>query len=236
MKTLGVIGGVGPMATAYFLRRVIEMTDAKTDQEHIEVLLHSKPSIPDRTRFILGQSDESPLPDFVRIAKSLAEQGAQVIAIPCVTAHFFQHQIEDAVGVPVLNAVEETALCLQAAGIERAGLMATDGTVSAGLFRSVFAQCGIELLIPGTEGQRRIMHLIYDNIKAGLSPELDCLEQADRELKDRGAQAIILGCTELSVVKRDFPLGPEYLDALDALARRSVLDCGKLREEYRSLI
>ena len=95
MKRLGIIGGLGPMATAYFLRLIVEMTDAKTDQEHIEVLLHSKPQIPDRTRYILGLSEENPMPELLAVGKSLTAQGVEVIAIPCITAHFFQKQLEE---------------------------------------------------------------------------------------------------------------------------------------------
>ena len=224
------------MATAYFLRLITEMNDAATDQEHIEVLLHSKPSIPDRTRYILGRSSDSPLPDFLHIAKALAAQGAQVIAIPCVTAHYFQHQIEDAVGVPVLNAIEESARCLRDAGIERAGLMATEGTIAAGLFQKTLSDFDIEVLTPDEDSQRMITHLIYENVKAGIPPQLDYLNQVSETLRGGGAQALILGCTELSVIKRDYPLGREYLDTLDALARRAVMECGRLREKYISLI
>lgn len=236
MKVLGVIGGLGPMATAYFLRLLTEMTDAATDQEHIELLLHSRPAIPDRTRFILGRSGDSPLPDFLSIGRELAAQGAQVIAIPCVTAHYFQTQLEEALGVPVLNAVEETARCLSDAGISRAGLLATDGTVAAGLFNGAMEKRGIELLTPGKEGQQTVMSLIYDDIKAGRPARLELLERVSAELKGKGAQAVILGCTELSVIKRDNRLSPEYIDALDALARRAVLECARLRPEYENLL
>ena len=100
MKKLGVIGGLGPMATAYFLQLLTQMSDAKSDQEHMEILLHSKPQIPDRTRFILGQSGENPLPQMVEIGVDLKSQGAEAIAIPCVTAHYFQKNLEDAIGIP----------------------------------------------------------------------------------------------------------------------------------------
>ena len=90
MKKLGIIGGLGPMATAYFLQLLTRMSDAASDQEHMEILLHSKPQIPDRTRFILGQSPENPLPRMIEIGIGLKEQGAELIAIPCVTAHYFQ--------------------------------------------------------------------------------------------------------------------------------------------------
>ena len=92
MKILGVIGGLGPMATAYFVQLVTQMTDAVTDQEHIEMIIHSKPSIPDRTKYILGLSKDNPLPLLLSVEDSLIEQGANIIAIPCITAHFFQNR------------------------------------------------------------------------------------------------------------------------------------------------
>ena len=86
---LGVIGGLGPLATAYFLELITKMTDAEKDQDHLEIIIHSKPSIPDRTEYILGKSNENPMQDFIAISKSLASAGTQCIAIPCMTAHYF---------------------------------------------------------------------------------------------------------------------------------------------------
>ena len=166
-KILGVIGGLGPMATAYFLQLVTQMSDAVTDQEHIEVLIHSKPQIPDRTRFILGKSTESPLPDMLKVGRQLTGLGAQVLAIPCITAHFFQGVLEKEIGVPVINAIVETAEYLRQEGIVRAGLMATDGTVQSRLFQDTFAPYGIEVVTPDEENQAKVMHLIYRNVKAG---------------------------------------------------------------------
>ena len=113
MSVLGIIGGLGPMATAYFLQLITEMTDASCDQEHIEILVHSKPQIPDRTSYILGKNEENPVTEMIRIGKKLSKQGAEVLAIPCITAHFFQREMEDALGVPIINAIEETALYLK---------------------------------------------------------------------------------------------------------------------------
>lgn len=230
MKVLGVIGGLGPMATAYFLQLLTQMSAADTDQEHMEVLIHSKPQIPDRTRFILGQSSDSPLPEMLRVGRGLVSQGAQVIAIPCITAHFFQKQLEESLGVPVLNAIRETAEYLVRAGVVRAGILATDGTISSGLFQEMFSGYGLETVLPDEENQARVMHLIYRNVKAGTKPRLDYLEEIAGQLKRDGAQVLLLACTELSVIKRDFPLGPEYLDVLEVLARKAVLECGRLKE------
>ena len=159
MKKLGVLGGLGPMASVYFLQLVVQMTEARTDQEHIEVLLHSVPQIPDRTRYILGQSSEDPVPQMAVAGRGLAAQGAQVLAIPCVTAHYFQERLETQIGVPILNAVEETALCLQQAGINRAGILATDGTLSSRLFQTCLEKRGISCVIPGPEDQLSLIHI-----------------------------------------------------------------------------
>ena len=235
-KVLGVIGGLGPMATAYFLQLVTQMSDAATDQEHIEVLIHSKPQIPDRTRFILGKSSESPLPEMLKIGAQLAGLGAQVLAIPCITAHFFQSRLEREIGVPVINAIEETAEYLRQEGIVRAGLMATDGTVQSRLFQDTFSSYGIEVITPDEEHQAKVMHLIYQNVKAGVKPEIVLLEQVGRQLSDCGAQVLLLACTELSIIKRDFVLGAEYLDVLEVLARKAVMECGRLKAGYERLL
>ena len=209
MKKLGVIGGLGPMATAYFLQLLTQMSDAKSDQEHMEILLHSKPQIPDRTRFILGQSGENPLPQMVEIGVDLKSQGAEAIAIPCVTAHYFQKNLEDAIGIPILNAVEETVLCLKEAGISRAGVLATDGTIESGLFQPAFAGEGISAMLPDRAGQQAVMQIIYQNVKAGQPVDSAAFWRVAEGLFGQGAQAVLLSCTELSLVKRDFALG-EY--------------------------
>lgn len=236
MKTLGIIGGLGPMATVYFLQLLTQMSDAATDQEHMEILIHSKPQIPDRTSYILGKSDESPLPDMERIGKQLVTQGAEVLAIPCITAHYFQNKLEDEIGIPVLNAIEETAAYLKNAGITRAGIMATDGTIASRLFQESFKAYGIEAVIPDEEYQAKVMHLIYKNVKAGITPDIRLLQQVAENLFKNGAKVALLACTELSVIKRDFTLGTGYLDVLEVLARKAVLCCGKLKSEYNDLM
>lgn len=236
MKKLGVIGGLGPMATAYFLQLVTQMSDAKTDQEHMEILLHSKPQIPDRTRYILGQSAANPMPQMADVGKALAGQGADFIAIPCITAHYFQKQLEEYIGVPVVNAIEETALYLENADIDKVGIMATDGTIESGLFQKALDAKGIGYALPDTESQRHIMHIIYENVKAGRSVELPLFQAAAMRLLENGAQVILLACTELSLIKRDYCLGAGYLDVMEVLARKAVLSCGRLKKEYEDLI
>ena len=236
MKKLGVIGGLGPMATAYFLQLLVQMTEARTDQEHIEGLLHSKPQIPDRTRFILGQSREDPLPQMVEIGRELAGQGAELIAVPCVTAHYFQKKLEDSIGIPVVDTIRETALSLKAAGVTKAGILATDGTIESGLFQRAFAGEGISAMLPDRAGQQAVMQIIYQNVKAGQPVDSAAFWRVAEGLFGQGAQAVLLACTELSLVKRDFGLGEGFLDVMEVLARKAVLICGRLKGQYECLL
>ena len=224
------------MATAYFLQLMTQMTDAATDQNHIEVLIHSKPQIPDRTRFILGKSNKSPVPDMVAVGEALAEQGAELLAIPCITAHFFQKELEETIGVPIINAIEETVDYLRKHGCRKVGIMATDGTIESGIFQQALEHGGIQVVVPGEAGQGKVMHLIYENVKAGRPLEYSLFEEVSEELFVQGAQVILLGCTELSLIKKEFVLAPGFLDVMEVLARKAVLSCAKLKEDYEELI
>ena len=236
-KLLGVLGGMGPIATAYFMELVIRMTDALRDQEHLDMLVYSVPSVPDRTGFILGASRESPLPEMIRVGRALANQGAERIAIPCVTAHYFYRELEESIPVPIINGLAQTVEHLKQRGVEQAGIMATDGTITAGLFRDAMLARGIRPIVPSPERQKDVMRLIYDDIKANRPPRMEVFGRVREELLAMGAQTIVLGCTELSLIKRDYPVGAGFLDTMEVLARRAVLECGgKLKEEYTDLI
>ncbi len=237
MKSLGVIGGLGPMATAYFLELIVKMTDASCDQEHLEVTVLNRPAIPDRTACILGQSCESPVPMMTEAAKTLEMLGASCIAVPCITSHYFFDELQKQVSIPFINLVQETAAHLKENGIQTAGILATSGTVSTGLFQKALEREGIRWVIPDEAGQEMVMHLIYQNIKAGLPPEMPLFAEVRENLRQKGAECMILGCTELSLIKKQYPNERDCLDALEVLAKRSVEFCGKpLRKEYRSLI
>ena len=234
---LGVIGGLGPMATAYFMELVTDMTDAAIDQEHLEMLIYSAPYIPDRTRYILDNTSENPLPEMLRIGNVLAQQGAMRIAIPCVTAHYFFKEIESGIPVPVINGVREAAMHLKNNGVTKAGVMATDGTIQSKVFHRELEACGIAVVTPSAQRQADVMSLIFDDIKAGKQVDMEKFAAVAQELKTNGAQAIILGCTELSLIKRDYAIGAGFLDAMEILAQQAVLQCGKpLKEKYRNLI
>ncbi len=225
------------MATAFFLQIVTQMTDASRDQEHIRVLIDSNPQIPDRTGFILGRSDLDPYPAMLETGEELRSLGADILAIPCNTAQFFHDRLEEALGVKIVNLVRETAAYLAGRGVECAGIMATDGTVQTGLYQQALEEAGIRAVIPGERDQQHIMHLIYENVKAGRPVEMALFNKAANDLKRAGAEVIILGCTELSTIKQTHDVGGDFIDAMEVMARRCVLECGApLKAEYEDLI
>lgn len=235
MKKLGVIGGLGPLATAYFYELVTEFTKISVEQEHIEIILISKPQIPDRTAFILDKSKPSPLPEIINTGKTLVSAGADVIAIPCVTAHYFMREITEGIGVPVIDMIYETVRELQDAKYKKVGVMATTGTIRSGIFEKGLIAGGITPVIPDENTQKDVMYLIYDCIKAGYPLDMQVFKKVSDTLFGKGAECIILGCTELSMAKRE-DIGKGYIDVLEVLAKRSVELCGGVvKDKYIKL-
>lgn len=225
---LGVIGGLGPMATVYFMQLVVKMTKAQSDQEHLGMVIYNSPDIPDRTEYILGKSKDSPLPMIVEIGKKLKNQGISIAAMPCITAHYFQKEIEEQSGIQIVDVIGETAVMLKSAGVRRVGIMATDGTIQSELFQKELIKQGLEVAIPDEEKQKMVMSLIYDDVKKNKEPDLEKLTSVRNYLVDEcKAQAIILGCTELSVIKQEYDIGTEFCDAMEVLAKKSILMAGK---------
>lgn len=236
-ELLGIIGGLGPGATAYFMDLVTSMTEAHSDQEHLNMIVYSTPSIPDRTNYILGKSNQSPLPELISTGRKLTEQGATLLAIPCVTAHYFYDSISSHVEVPIINMVQETVRCLKNAGITEAGIMATDGTIAGAIFSREMQHQKISPIVPSHDRQQDVMRIIYENIKAGKRIEMDRFSRVEDELREKGAQVMILGCTELSLLKRGRLIGPGYIDAMEVLAQQTIVRCGaKLKNQYQNLI
>lgn len=237
MKRLGVIGGLGPIATAYFFELVIKMTDARCDQEHLEMVIYDCTSIPDRTSYILHKSEENPLDRMVEIGLKLHNESVGYIAVPCITAHYFYEDLQKQVHTPIINMVHETAVYLKEHGIKTVGIMATDGTIQSKLFQKEIEALGMQAVIPSEEEQNKVMHLIYDDVKANKPIEMEKFTSVENYLHEHGAEVIILGCTELSLVKRDYDLGPGFIDAMEVLAMKSVVLCeAPLKEEYHNLL
>lgn len=234
MKTLGILGGMGPKATSVLYDRIVDHTDAHTDQEHINTIILSDGSIPDRTVAIVSGDTAGCRKALVDGALKLEAMGAEVIIMPCNTAHYFIDDIKDAVrgSTTVLNmnklAVQDAmALCDADIREPRIGIMATDGTLATGLYDSIVEECGAVPVAPREEPQEELMSLIYDDIKAGLDGDTAKFDRCMDDLSGR-TDAVILACTELSVYKEENPLPPNYIDAMDSLVKAAILECGAI--------
>lgn len=228
---VGVIGGVGPQATAYFLDMVVRLTQADRDQDHLDMVVLNHASIPDRTAFILGQSEENPGPVMADDARRLAAFGVEFLVLPCNTAHHFTQEIEAAVDVPLVNIVAETVAEVRrrVPDLDAVGLLATSGTVSAGVYQRAIEAAGARTILPDEHGQASLMRIIYEQVKAGRPVDVEEFRGLVARLRDQGAQAVVLGCTELSVVAADFDLLAQdagIVDSLDVLARRTIERAG----------
>lgn len=234
MLTLGIIGGMGPEATVAMYKEIIERTDAKKDQEHIDVIIYSHASMPDRTAEIKAGRTKEISELLAADARLLSRAGADVIAIPCNTSHRFIGAIAESVDIPVINMIEETAeyIRLCRPEIKKAGILATDGTIGAGLYRRALEKRGIEAYEPEADIQRLVMKIIYDRIKAGQKGSMEDFAPIDRALRQSGCDGAILACTELSVFRGNNDLGSFYVDAMQVLVERCITVCGgRIRRE-----
>jgi len=196
---LGILGGMGTQATACFYDVLHKQQSVASEQEYIDVLLYSKPSIPDRTAFITGQSTDSPLDHLIQAAQILESAGASCIVIPCATSHFFYSDLINAVSVPILNMLEETALYIKECGIKNVCLLATDGTLKGGYFQKALEKHAISITVPSESTQADLMDIIYDIKRGEVVPE-EIFNPIITEAQESGAEAVVLGCTELCVI------------------------------------
>ncbi len=226
-KLVGILGGMGPMSTVYFYELLTSLTKAGCDQEHLDVVISSCASTPDRTSYILGKSDENPLSSMIPNAKKLVAYGADLLAIPCNTAHYFYDALAEAVGVPILNIIEEAVKTMRHDGVERFGLLATDGTVKSETYQRYCAAHAISCVVPDGARQARVMEIIYGQVKKGIPVDTESFYEITHYMRTLGCERVILGCTELSLVKKTEKLGGYYVDPLECLALSTIHACGK---------
>lgn len=230
---VGIIGGLGPSATIDLMEKIIKSTPAIKDQDHVEMLVEHHPQTPDRTAHLL-HGGEDPLIPLYTCAKRLEDQGADFIVIPCNTAHAFVNRIQPHLQIPIVSMIEAVADHIEQSSpdTQTVGLMATSGTVATGIYHQVFGKTSIKLISPQDSYQEMVMEAIYgeEGIKAGVvegKPRHNLVATATH-LIEKGAQALILGCTELPLVfpgiteieieGRNYPL----LDPTAILARKCV--------------
>ncbi len=232
---VGVVGGIGPAATVDFMSKFVKGTKAARDQDHIKVLVEQNPQIPDRTENLVGGGTD-PTVALYSTCKKLERGGADILAIPCNTAHAYVDRIQRHLDVPIISILSATTDAIEQMSprISRVGILATNGTIQSGLYQQALEEARLEYLIPDEAHQARVMDSIYgrEGVKAGFIAGLckQQIRQAFDHLVENGAEAVILGCTELPLIvsgTRDF-LGAIPIDPTDVLARK----CVQLAFEY----
>ena len=227
-KTIGILGGMGPLATADLFKKIVLMTKAGSDNEHIRIYIDNNAQIPDRTGAILGGGAD-PVPEMSSALKHLEACGADCIIMPCNTAHYFLPRLQSQTSVPFLSMLEATAAsCRALFPGKTAAVLATRGTLSAGLYQKVLDEAGVAYVIPGEAEQDALMRVIYQGVKADAPAEH---YRADWEsvlsaMVQLGADYLILGCTELPLAAAALGSALPTVDPTEELARAAIAFCG----------
>ena len=222
MKTIGIMGGMGPMATVDLMKKIILATPASKDQDHIPMLVDNNSQIPDRTKAIMGQG-ASPTPEMVKTAKRLMMAGADFIIIACNTAHYFLPEILPQISIPVLSIIDVATASVKEKGLKSVGLLATQGTVSTGLYQNKLEANGITCITPPADKQHLIDDMIYQGVKANDETyDTSDVEALLAEMQSAGAEAFILGCTEVPLAAAMYKLQGNFIDSTDELAKAAI--------------
>ncbi|TQS75441.1 amino acid racemase [Ornithinibacillus gellani] len=221
---LGVIGGMGPLATSMFYQKLIDHTEAKQDQDHIDTIILNHATLPDRTYAILNHEADTFLQAVRNDFKLLEYAGVTHIAIPCNTSHYFYESMQSMTNIPIIHMVEKTAEAIHAAygAHSKVGILATNGTINTGIYDQACQKYELEPFHPNETLQQKVMDTIYQ-IKADPSFDANILTDIITELLEQEAcTCIILGCTELSCVPLPDHIQKYCIDPMDVLVKESI--------------
>lgn len=226
-KALGILGGMGPLATADLFTKIVTMTNAESDREHIRIYIDNNSQITDRTAAIL-HGGENPLPYMIESAQKLESVGADCIIMPCNTAHYYLPQLQKAVNIPFISIIHQAVrISKQRYPGLKAGILSTTGTQDARVYYDVFTAEGVEVVEPNEEERTILMDIIYNGVKAGRIPTDSApFEKVLSQMAQRGAGYFVLGCTELPVAVQSLQLKNEFVDATAELAKAAIEFCG----------
>lgn len=224
-KTIGIIGGMGPAATVDLLQRIVEATPAEDDCDHLRVLVDNNPQIPSRIAALIEKTGESPAPMMAQTAQGLVQQGADILAIPCNTAHYYYQDVAQAVSVPVLNMIDLSAQRIRAANptYQKVGLLASTALQLTQLYEPYCERYGLTVVYPTADEQTQVMDLIKAVKSKQHQPEQveDYYRIANR-LAVQGADCLLVACTELSVIGFEGDMTLPHFDALDMLVEAII--------------
>lgn len=227
-KKIGVIGGMGPMASQLFYKMITEKTEAEKDQDHVNLVLVSDASMPDRTSAILAGDYDEVSEKLLKDAKILEMCGCEAIGITCNTAHFFADLIKDELEIPIIHMIEETVqhISRKSPGAKVA-VLATDGTIKTQIYQKRLERAGLKPYIVPAEIQEIVMYQIYDCIKSGKPYDKSRWGLLEKHLYAEYCDCAIMACTELSVIKADDGLGDFYIDPMEVLSEKMIQFSGR---------
>lgn len=222
MNTLGIIGGMGPMAGAHFLNRIIHLTNASADQQHLKTILLNDPMVPDRTAYILDKHAPNPLPALIHNASLLETMGADCLCMTCITAHYYLPDLKQKVHTPFISCLDVLTKRLQNMRLHKIGILATSGTIYTKLLQNICEKQNILPILPSDAMQQHLMEIIYHQIKADKPVNQSQFSAILDELSACGAEKVILGCTELSLIHKEKFLNFDFIDLLEIMAEEAV--------------
>ncbi len=225
-KVLGIIGGMGPMATVDLFEKIVAHTKASCDREHIDIIVGDIASIPDRRTSIIN-GDTLAAEGMLACARRLVTAGADILMIGCNTAHYFYDYVQTGVSTPILHMPRETAKEIASRGYRTAVILGTDMTIQMGLYHRALQEEGILPMKPDEEGQAMVMDIIYNGVKAGKSNlNLEPLLAKMKKMQENGAECFILGCTELPVAFSGVETELQLIDPTMVLACAAIRAAG----------
>lgn len=221
-KSIGIIGGLGPLATVKFLEILNENIDKNSNKE-FEIVVINDPTTPDRTEYILDNTKPNPLDNILKMVKKLDKNNVDVIVMPCNTASYFYKEINNATQTHFINIVYETVKFIEKMNIKKIGLLATEGTIKSGVYKELLDKFNIECLVPNENDQKIINEIIYGCVKQNKKANMEEFYKVSNNLQNEGAEIIILGCTELSALKKIENIDSLiFIDAMDILAKSTL--------------
>lgn len=224
-KILGIIGGMGPLATSYFFNMIINLTEAKTDQEHVHIIIDNNTNIPDRTSYILDNKKDDPLPIIKESLDRLNKMEVSNIVIPCNTSHYFIDELRSYSMIPIISLIEESRKYLETLEPSlKIAILATTGVIQTKIYETEFKNHNIDYLIPSSSTQSQIMSIIYDGVKKGIAVDKKSFFNIIDSLKKEGCTHFLLGCTELSYLKTEFNLDDTFIDPLEIISKKIIYE------------
>ncbi len=219
LRRVGILGGMGPEATILLMSRIVARTQAEDDQDHVPLIVDNNTQVPSRIRALIDGDGPDPGPALVGMARGLETAGAQALALPCNTAHYYAPLIRSAVNIPFIDMIEHTVRAVSARpnAALRIGVLGSPAIQKVGLFDQAFAPLGATMVYP--DDQDALLAGIHA-VKTGKDKReaRRALDQAARNLTGQGADLLLVACSELSVVADTMGSDPKVIDTIDVLA------------------